>query len=343
MGKPRKYIRWTRHAVQAAVLATCAYAGWQFYHFVLHFANPSAPPGVRPPSVEAFLPIGGFMGVKYFLFTGIIEPIHPAGFVIFSGALLTGLLARKGFCSWICPVGTLSEYTWRIGRRITGRTISLPKWADYTLMSPKYLIMGAFVFVIGITMTPTMILMFFIQDYYKVVDVRMLLFFLDPSTLAVSVMAALAILSLFIKNFWCRYLCPYGALLGLLALASPLKISRNTEHCIDCKACTRACPSDIDVAQRTRVISPECTGCLTCVSSCPSEGALDIGTRKYPIKPQAFALFLMLVFFGAIGLGMATDNWQSKLRLEEYARIVPQLATPEMKKQPHTPPGLNHP
>ncbi|MCK4911435.1 MAG: 4Fe-4S binding protein, partial [Thermodesulfovibrionales bacterium] len=147
----------------------------------------------------------------------------------------------------------------------------------------------------------------------------------------------------FIPNFWCRYLCPYGALLGLFALAGPLKISRNTEHCTDCKACSRACPSGIAVAEKDRVISPECTGCLSCVNSCPTKGALDIGTKKRVIAPQYFAVVVLLAFFGAVGLGMATDNWNSKMPKEEYARIVPRLATPDMKKQPIIPPDLQHP
>ena len=343
MDYPRRQIKWTRYAVQVAVLAICAYAGWQFYHFVLHYADPSAPPGVRPPSIEGFLPIGGFMALKYFLMTRIIDPIHPAGFIIFAGALLTALFARKGFCSWVCPVGSLSEYAWRLGRKITGRVWRLPKWADYTLMSPKYLIMGAFFFVIGITMTPTMILMFFIQDYYKAVDVKMLMFFLDPSMLAASVVIALTAVSFFVPNFWCRYLCPYGALLGLLAYASPLKVSRNPEACIDCKACSKACPSGIAVAEKMRVTSPECTGCLTCVSSCPTEGALDVSLRKHAFHPHVYAAVLVVAFFGPIVVGMGTDNWQSKLPEKEYTRLIPKIVTPDMKKQPLTAPGMEHP
>jgi polyferredoxin len=281
------------------------------------------------------------MATKYFLFTGMIDPIHPAGVIIFCGAVLTALLARKGFCSWICPVGTLSEYAWRMGRRLTrGRDIRLPVYADYTLMSVKYLVMGAFFFVIGIAMSPTMILLFMISDYYMSADVRMLLFFLDPTALAASVLLVLVAASFFIKNFWCRYLCPYGAFLGLLAYASPMKISRDPETCTDCRTCTRNCPALIDVASRTRVTSPECTGCLTCVSHCPEEGALEVAVRTKgkarPVRPPVFAAVLLTVFFGLVGLGMATGNWQSRLPEKEYARLIPMLATPELRKQPHS-------
>src|ERR1035437_8790231 len=41
------------------------------------------------------------------------------------------------------------------------------------------------------------------------------------------------------QNFWCRYLCPYGALMGLVSLASPLRIRRETSLCIDCGKCAK--------------------------------------------------------------------------------------------------------
>ena len=57
-------------------------------------------------------------------------------------------------------------------------------------------------------------------DYWKIADLKMLGFFRHPSALAPACSAPLAALSLATRHFWCRYLCPYGALLGLLSLAS---------------------------------------------------------------------------------------------------------------------------
>ena len=92
------------------------YVGWMFYLFVRFCETGGATAYVtRPPGVEAFLPIGAFMGLKYFLGTGKVDPLHPAGFVIFASILVTSLLFQRGFCSWICPVGTMSEWAWRFG------------------------------------------------------------------------------------------------------------------------------------------------------------------------------------------------------------------------------------
>ena len=92
------------------------YIGWAFYLFVRYCESGGVTVYVaRPPGVEAFLPIGAFMGLKYFLGTGAVDPLHPAGFIIFASILVTSLLFQRGFCSWICPVGTMSEWAWRFG------------------------------------------------------------------------------------------------------------------------------------------------------------------------------------------------------------------------------------
>ena len=78
--------------------------------------------------------------------------------------------------------------------------------------------------------------------YNLVADGKMLLFFLAPSGLAAGVLLFLVLVSFFVRNFWCRYLCPYGALLGLLAFMSPVKVKRVAETCIDCQKCEKVCP-----------------------------------------------------------------------------------------------------
>jgi len=60
--------------------------------------------------------------------------------------------------------------------------------------------------------------------YGLVADVKMLNFLRDIGQTAAIVIGLLVLLSMLIQNFWCRYLCPYGALLGITSLLSPVKI-----------------------------------------------------------------------------------------------------------------------
>jgi polyferredoxin len=101
--------------------------------------------------------------------------------------------------------------------------------------------------------------------------VRMLNFFRYISGTAAWVVLGLVLASLFVQNFWCRYLCPYGGFLGLVSLRSPMQITRNASTCIDCAKCAKACPSALPVDKLVQVRSVECTGCLECVAVCPAK------------------------------------------------------------------------
>ena len=126
---------------------------------------------VPPGRVEGWLPIAGLMNTKYFLLTGRVPQIHPAAMFLFVGFMLISLLMKKAFCSWLCPVGTFSEFLWRLGRRIFGRSLRLPRWFDISLRSLKYVLLGLFVAVIGV-MSASALEDFMTTPYGLVADVK---------------------------------------------------------------------------------------------------------------------------------------------------------------------------
>jgi len=332
----RRYLRVLRYSVQLAFLLITLAIGHQFYQFVQHFETAGRPFVQRPPSVDAFLPIGGLMAFKFFVLSGIVEPVHPSGFIMFAAILGVSLAVKKGFCGWICPIGTLSQYIWMAGERVFGRNFRITGFTDISLRSIKYVLLGVFLFLIGIAMPTSMMALFFIQDYYKIVDVRMMKFFTEMTMLTMWVLIVLAGLSLLYKNFWCRYLCPYGALLGLLSRFSPVKVRRNEEKCIHCHACTTHCPTMIDVENTAVVRSEECFGCMTCVSRCPSKGALELtvsaGKKSTIVRPWLFPVMLIALFYLVIGIGMATDNWHSRIPYKDYQELIPSVQKDYLKK-----------
>jgi polyferredoxin len=215
------------------------------------------------------------------------------------------------------------------GKRLFGRNLGMPAYADTALRSLKYVLMAVFLLLIGVAMNPNMMVLFFMTDYYVTADVRTMNVFTEMTTITFWVLITLGVSSLLYKNFWCRYLCPYGALLGLLSRFGPVKISRDETKCIHCRSCSRACPSLIDVEKKEVVQSPECFGCLTCVSSCPTPGALDVsiktGKSRRPLKPFLYPIALVLFFSLIIGAGMAAGKWRSGIPYEEYKRIIPEI------------------
>jgi polyferredoxin len=157
-------------------------------------------------------------------------------------------------------------------------------------------------------------------------DVKMLYFFRHLSETAAVTLAVLLVLSFFFQNFWCRYLCPYGALMGLAAIFSPAKIRRNEKRCIDCGGCAGACPSLLKVDKLPCIHSAECTGCLECLAACPADGALQMSlSRKHPISPWIMAAGLAILFTGIIGYAQWKGAWSSDIPDSAYEQLIPKL------------------
>jgi len=298
--------------------------GAEFYLFVRYWETGGATPFVpRPPGVEGWLPIAGLMNLKAWLETGRVPAIHAAAAILLAAFLLISFLFRKSFCSWLCPIGTLSEYLWRAGRQLFGRNFLLPRAVDIPLRSLKYLLLGFFLWAIG-GMSAAAIEAFMQSPYGLIADVKMLNFFRHLGTTAAIVLSVLVILSLPVQNFWCRYLCPYGALVGLFSLLSPLRIRRDPVTCIDCARCARACPAWLPVDRLIQVRSAECTGCLECVAVCPVAGALELSApRRLPVPAWVMAAGIAIVFLALTGWAQFSGHWRTDLPAKVYLDLIP--------------------
>lgn len=321
-----------RLLVQWGFLVWVIFIGIRFGMFVRHFESGGAFPFVaRPPGVEGFLPIGALTSFKYWLVSGEFDPLHPAALVIFLTVILMSLVAKKSFCSWLCPVGTLSEGAWKLGKRFFGRNFQIWNWLDIVLRGLKYVLLLFFVKIILIDMTATALAEFLTAPYWAASDIKMLRFFTHMSMNTVVILGILTGLSLIYKNFWCRYLCPYGALLGLISFISPLKVRRNTVQCTGCQRCSAACPSRLPVHTSKAISSPECTGCLTCVENCPEQNVLQMSPpfRKQAMPAWFFPCLVIITFAVGIGAGMISGHWNSVLTYADYQRLIaiaPQLS-----------------
>jgi len=323
--KGHNYSQQLRLGFQLAFVALNVWIGIRFYQWVRWAETAGALREVtRPAGVEGWLPIAGLMQFKYVLVTHEIPHIHPAGFFLFVAFLLMSFLLRKSFCSWLCPIGTFSEYLWKLGRSTFHRNFTLPRWLDLPLRSLKYLLLGLFGYAV-FSMSTESIAEFLTTPYGLIVDVRMLNFFRYLDGLAAYTVLGLAIASLFVQNFWCRHMCPYGAFLGLAALASPLRITRRESSCIDCAKCAKACPSSLAVDKLVQIRSAECTACLECVAVCPAKDTLFVSTfpTRRAIPVWAFAAAIAVIFFGLVGYAKLSGHWDTRLPREVYFRLVP--------------------
>jgi len=165
-----------RHITQALFVALNAWIGAQFFLWARYFERGERGfAASRPAGVEGWLPIAGLMNTKYFLATGRVPAIHPAAMFLFVAFVLIGLLLKKAFCSWLCPVGTFSEALWKLGRKFFKRSLRLPRWLDIPFRGLKYVLLGFFLFVVG-AMSAEALESFMGSPYGLIADVKMLNF-----------------------------------------------------------------------------------------------------------------------------------------------------------------------
>ncbi len=322
---PQSAYRW-RLIIQALFLSWCLFIGIQFSLFVRHFETSGAMPYYsRPPGVEGFLPIGALVSFKAWLVGGLLDSVHPAALVLFVTFLAMAFLTRKSFCSFLCPVGTLSEWSWKLGQRLFGRNFRVWRPLDLLLQSLKYLLLLFFVKIILIDMPLPAIKQFLAGEYWAVADLKMLQFFTNVSLLSGGIILFLTLLSLFYKNVWCRYLCPYGALLGLFSMLSPVRVRRNSQSCTDCGSCSRACPARIDVQNKLSIASPECSGCMTCVQNCPEPNTLQMSFGPKTLPGWSFVLLVIGLFASGVLIGMLSGHWESSLGYADYQQLIKKL------------------
>ncbi len=273
---------------------------------------------MRPDVVDAFLPIAGGIELKAIINLNLWDQTHPAAAVMLTAVLLTGMLCKRAFCGWACPLGLAGEYLYRLRKCVIKAELMPPAWLDWPLRMLKYLLLLAlFYIVIGM---PSESIPYYLEgNYHKIADLKMALFFITPGLITLACFALILALAAWRRQGFCRYLCPYGAVLGILSFASPLKIRRNTAHCLieakgmKCDKCTRACPANIIVHTQTTVRSDECQACMRCVAACPKSEALGFGLKTgQRVSHKGLVVLLLLCLFALPLTAYLSGFWHSQ-------------------------------
>jgi polyferredoxin len=117
---------------------------------------------------------------------------------------------------------------------------------------------------------------------------------------------------LLIERFWCRYLCPLGAALGILQKFSLTKVAREEDTCISCGKCNRSCPMGLDPMSVDRVTSADCISCGRCVEECPVPGTLRFSTvGGWAMSALSVGLLGVTLYFAGYGASRLAGYWQT--------------------------------
>ena len=218
------------------------------------------------PAAALSCPIGAMQAVSGM---GGKFSFYAAGFT-----LLIGLLLGSAVCAFLCPFGLIQDLL----NKIPSPKFRLPR----RLSVVKYVVLIIFVLILPVVsefgeptfceyICPAGMLeagLPLIATHEEFRDVLGSLF-----VLKVSILLAVIAGSVVVHRFFCRVLCPLGAIYGLLNGVSFYRLTCAAHKCNGCGRCRRACPVDLDPTKDFN--SAECIRCGQCVSTCPTK-ALNV-------------------------------------------------------------------
>ena len=168
--------------------------------------------------------IGSVQNVALALFDrGYAVPLAALAFFVLPLAL--ALFGGRTFCAGVCPHGALQDL-------VLLKPVKVPAWLEQGLSVLPFIYLGA-----GVLFAATGSA-FIICQYDPFVPI----FRLSGRTLMVLSGVALLVLGMFVGRPYCRFLCPYGALLKLGAIVAKWRVRVTPDYCTQCRLCEASCP-----------------------------------------------------------------------------------------------------
>jgi polyferredoxin len=236
----------------------------------------NAIPFLTKASLHAVCPFGGVVTIYQFATVGtFVQKIHQSSFVLMVIVFLLAILFGPVFCGWVCPLGTIQEFISKFGKKHFKRRFNyfVPKKLDQVLHYARY---GVLIWVLYMTAVSGKLIFSDYDPYFALFN----FWTSEVSLIGLGILVLILVLSFFVERPWCKYACPYGAVLGITNLFRVFSIRRNESTCKLDGACSIICPMNIEVDQLTVVRDHQCISCMECTSEaiCPVKATVEFKT-----------------------------------------------------------------
>ncbi|MDO5517673.1 MAG: 4Fe-4S binding protein [Clostridium sp.] len=224
-------------------------------------------------------PICGVTSIYQFMTSSslfVVKVKSILGLVI-GAVIILSVLFGPVICGFLCPFGAIQDLCAKIGRKILKRKYNtfVPGSIDSKLKYVRY-----FSLILTVILTATsggVMILEKINPYHGFLS------FFNRKFSATSIIVLILIigLSLIIQRPWCKYICPYGAFLGLFNKIKVFRIIRKEGTCVGCRKCSKSCPMNIQVSEKDEVRDLSCISCFDCVEEkvCPKQQTIYLSSE----------------------------------------------------------------
>ena len=241
-------------------------------------------------------PVNWFLQLDPLVAIGTILTTHTLYWPLLwaLATIILTIIFGRFFCGWVCPFGSLHHFVGFLGNRkkTAAQKIQLNKYRKAQRI--KYLILVAFLFMaafpsIGVTLQMglldpiplitrsfNLVLLPLADRPANLVSVTAR--FYEGAWLILAIFLTALLLNLVIPRFYCRFICPLGALFGILGRFAIWRIGKNQSECVDCKLCEKSCEGGCEPSGNIRI--SECVLCFNCREDCKDE------VISYQTKPS---------------------------------------------------------
>ena len=176
----------------------------------------------------------------------------------------------RWFCGWICAFGAYNDLIYFISKKVFKSKFKVNEKVDSILKYTKYVVL-IFIIIVSWTMGSNILVSTSPWDAFGQIT--------DLSTVFSSLLIGLILLVLitigaaFIERFFCRYLCPLGAVFSIISKFGITKINKPKADCGKCRACTMNCSMGLKLYKVNGAKGGDCINCLKCTEVCPRKNA----------------------------------------------------------------------
>lgn len=239
--------------------------------------------------------------------------------------IISAIVVRKAFCSWICPFGAVSEWLYTAGKSIRARLVKLERFILSGDKWLRWLRVGLLAVVLVLSWISAEMVFRSFDPYYVLFSVGGH----DVKWWSFLVLLGVLLLAIIVPLAWCRYLCPLGALLWPFARPGVFRVVRDEEICTSCRACDRSCKPGLLISENREVSSGDCSMCLDCLAACPTNSALKLKAQRLGAVSRYVvpATLMAAAVLGVVGASImafpsAARDYQSKRSGETKTSVL---------------------